>query len=481
MPRGPVSVLVTIEGFELDGNVVRLAVAKELDLSVSDTVEGSPTHVTVSATHGGELVVTFRTDDGPTLTRVVSAPGRADEVPEATALLVGNLARDESAVLVLGLGSAAIAPPEPAPSPRADVPAKPAAQEPEPQVVDKPSRSEQPEPKEKPLAAFNASIFHPMTLVPNTHEKLIGMELGLFYSRLGGLRGAALSSGLLWIDGPSDGAQLAAIGHIHRGSGRGARIAGVFGVGEDDYRGFSAAGGVDIGKGRFEGLQLAGVAALHSGPFDGVQLAGWGTIAGEVFGIQVSGGMNLAHDVTGGQVPAVVNVARDVRGLQLGLINVGANVSGLQLGLVNVAEDVDGASVGLVTYSRKGTVQAVTWFNTTQPFNLGARFYTGPLYAMPTLGFEPGSDKDFAPGLSLGARLPIHRAFVDIDVNYSNPSDFNRFDEHNVDLRYRLLGGFQITEAFGVFAGGGVRHHFRTAGPSQESIDPELSAGVQFF
>jgi hypothetical protein len=33
----------------------------------------------------------------------------------------------------------------------------------------------------------------------------------------------------------------------------------------------------------------------------------------------------------------------------------------------------------------------------------------------------------------------------------------------------------------GVFVGGGVRHHFRTEGPSEQSVDPELSLGLQLL
>ena len=52
---------------------------------------------------GGELTVTIHDPDGRDLSRSVAAPGRADEVPEVTALLVGNLARDEASGLLARL------------------------------------------------------------------------------------------------------------------------------------------------------------------------------------------------------------------------------------------------------------------------------------------------------------------------------------------------------------------------------------------
>ena len=78
-------------------------------------------------------------------------------------------------------------------------------------------------------------------------------------------------------------------------------------------------------------------------------------------------------------------------------------------------------------------------------------------------------------------RDAIDRAFADLDVNYSSPSNTLGYDEHSIDLRYRMLAGWQFTRAFGVFAGGGVRHHFRTQGADEESVDPELSLGVQLL
>jgi hypothetical protein len=117
------------------------------------------------------------------------------------------------------------------------------------------------------------------------------------------------------------------------------------------------------------------------------------------------------------------------------------------------------------------------------------RFANGPLYVMPTFGYAPkgntlvveASEGSYAPGISLGFRVPIQRAFADLDVNFSNRSGGSAYDEHNMDLRYRLLGGWQMTDAFAVFVGGGVRHHFRTQGPEEQSVDPELSLGVQLL
>jgi hypothetical protein len=38
-----------------------------------------------------------------------------------------------------------------------------------------------------------------------------------------------------------------------------------------------------------------------------------------------------------------------------------------------------------------------------------------------------------------------------------------------------------VTRAFGLFAGGGLRHHFRTRGASDQFVKPELSVGIQLL
>jgi hypothetical protein len=235
------------------------------------------------------------------------------------------------------------------------------------------------------------------------------------------------------------------------------------------------------------GAQLAGGANLAQGPVEGAQAAGVANVAqGDLDGVQLSAALNLAEQINGMQI-SVVNIGGDVSGGQIGIVNVARDVEGVQLGLVNVAREVDGVSLGFVPYSERGRTQAVVWYGSSTPFNVGVRFHTGALYVMPTLGYDPrGSavilepiDGDYAPGLSLGYRLNIDRAFADLDVNYTNRSDGADYDEHDVELRYRLLGGFQIVRHFGVFAGGGVRHHFRTQGPADASVRPEFSVGIQ--
>jgi hypothetical protein len=186
---------------------------------------------------------------------------------------------------------------------------------------------------------------------------------------------------------------------------------------------------------------------------------------------------------------SVVNIGGDVDGAQIGIVNVARDVDGLQLGIVNVAREVEGVSIGYVPYSQRGRTQALTWFSSSMPFNVGVRFDSGVLYVMPTFGYDPRGNAvildpvngDYAPGLSLGTHLNIGRAFADLDVNYSNRSNGSTYEENDIDLRYRVLGGLQVTRAFGVFAGGGLRHHIRTQSPTDQFVKPELSVGIQLL
>ena len=481
-PARSVDVEVDASGLEVNEASVEAAVARELGSAGAD---GVPVHVTLRVVGGAELTVTYRADERAGVSRTVAAPARAADVPELTALLVGNLARDEADGLLTELQKSGAAG-EPAAAPSVT-----AAPELEPPAL--------------ALDRMNLSLIYPVTLLQGTEQRRLAFELGLFYSRVGALSGVALTlGGVARVDGGASGLQLGGIGHWQGASGAGVRIGGVFGVGAGSFAGVSLVGAVDVHQADLDGAQLAGALNIAEGSLTGVQLGGGMNWAGDVSGAQVSGGLNLAAGpVDGAQISAGLNLAERVRGtqlslvniggavdgLQLGLVNVATDVTGVQLGLVNVARKVDGVSLGIVPYSQQGRTQAVAWYNSNQPLNLGVRFHTGALYVMPTFGYAPqgntlvleSSEGSYAPGISLGFRIPMQRAFADLDVNCSNRSAGLSYDEHNVDLRYRLLAGWQLAPAFALFAGGGVRHHFRTQGPEEQSVDPELSVGVQLL
>jgi hypothetical protein len=493
----PVALEVEATGLELDERSVRDAILRELELEDRARPAGAAkVAILLRVVSGGELTVTIHAGPGRELSRSVAAPARADEVPEVTALLVGNLARDEASDLLAQLRRPE---PEPAPLPP---PSSPAVE------------------PELPLDSINLSLVYPLTTRARTDERRFALELGLLYSRIGALSGIALElGGVAHVLGRADGLILSGIGYWNGGPAHGARFAGAFGVGGTGLVGVSAAGITTVERGDVTGVQLSGAVNWASGNLEGLQATGIFNTAGDVDGAQVSGGFNVAGEVDGAQASALfnvadgdldgvqlsagvnlarringmqislVNVGGDVDGGQIGLVNVARDVDGVQLGLVNVARDVDGVSLAYVPYSQRGRTQAVVWFANSMYVNLGVRFDTGAIYVMPSLAYDPrGGDEiinpvdgDYAPGFSLGHRLHLGDAFADLDVNYSNRSTGSAYNEHDIDLRYRLLGGYQLTPMFGVFAGGGVRHHFRTKGIQDEYVKPEFSVGVQLL
>jgi hypothetical protein len=431
---------------------VERAVARELGLPLVRDRARATTVVDVRVRPGAEpgshdLEVSY-SRGGSGLVRVVAAPARGEDVPEAAALLAGNVARDESAALIATLTS----------EPEDEAPVVP----PTP-----PAEVEPPSPPLPPLEAVSVSLFHPVAGPGNPAERHVAFEADLFYGRVAALSGVSLSlAGVFRSDGAARGVQLASIGYSNGSTAGGVRIGGVFGHGAGRFSGMALGGVVEVSQDDVVGAQMSGALALNTATVTGLQVGGAVGIAQRIEGLQLS----------------LINVGGSVDGAQIGLVNIAGEVKGVQLGLVNVAREVKGVSLAFVPYSTRGRTQPVAWTSTTQPLNVGLRFYTGALYVMPSFGLDPsGGEIVYAPGLSLGGRIPLGPLFVDLDVNYSTPSVNTRFDEHNVDLHYRALLGWSITEWLGVFAGGGARQHFRTQGPSEHEVGPELSAGIELL
>ncbi|MEY2934738.1 MAG: hypothetical protein RL033_5487, partial [Pseudomonadota bacterium] len=253
---------------------------------------------------------------------------------------------------------------------------------------------------------------------------------------------------------------VAGLANVARGPISGAQLGGVFNY-ASTVDGFQVGGAGNVSRGPVSGAQLAGAANVSTGHLSGLQLAGTANInTGPVSGAQLAGTTNVA-----------------------------GNVEGLQLGLVNVARSVRGQSIGIVPFNRQGGVKIATWYNSSQPFNVGLRFHAGFLYMMPTFAYDPGSAAlvsdpgraRYAPGTSLGLRIPLDRAYVDVDANYSQRSPGWEAVVNDFELRYRILAGWRILDGFSVFAGGGLRHRVRTPDSVADNFGPELSAGMELL
>ncbi len=487
----PWSLRFEAKGLSVDEGALRSAVGREL-ARARVPAGAEPVRVAISVAEGGDLSVRYRSPSGLELARSVAAPARADEVPEASALLVGNLARDEAGALLADLARQ-----PPASAGASMPPLLPAAESPR-----------RDEPPVLPLDSLNLSLAYPLTLRADTEKRRFAFELGLFYSRIGALSGAALDLGLSRVDGRAYGVQVGGLGYWHGGPGAGARLAGAFGLSSGRFDGISVTGVATLHAGAMAGGELGGFTSIATGDLYGAQASGFLDYAASVTGVQLAGLASVSHgsvqgvqaagaaaiaggDVQGMQI-SVLNVGGDVQGAQIGVLNIAGAVTGTQIGVVNIADSVKGQSLGVIPYNREGGLRIVTWFDSTQPFNLGVRFHAGALYMMPTFAFDPGSaalvssepsHMRYALGTSLGLRLPFERAFVDLDVNQSQRSQGWQYviNEDTLNLRYRLLAGYRIVRRFAAFAGGGIRQHFPQGGPRGGAIQPEFSIGMEML
>ncbi|HEX2733458.1 MAG TPA: hypothetical protein VHM70_17725, partial [Polyangiaceae bacterium] len=475
-------------GLELDPKSVSRALAHELDAEVADDPAHAAARFEVVARAGQTVTVTYLAQSGAPVSRSVLAPGRADEVPEVVALLAGNLARDDSGEILAQLeqdrkakAAAAAQAAEAANAPKAEAPAS---------VKAEPAKPKPPQPKdepkltaasdEKPLRDdwVNLSLFHPIALHPDAPQLRFKFELGLLYGRAGAIDGFGVDGVVLQVDQNSRAFLVGGLGVLERGPHTGMSVGGLFDIHTGQARSaFSVAGSVNYSSAlEFRGAQIGGHVSIAAGKFQGLQTAGVLDYAHDLEGAQFSALLNLVPGEVNGVQISNLNIASTVKGAQLGLVNIGGDVKGLQLGLVNVAKKVEGASIGLVTYSQEGKVQLVSWVDTDRRLSMGARFYSKPLYAMPTLSYAPDARKHYEMGASIGGRIPLQRFYVDIDAGTVNAPNTD-----TLTLRYRTLLGFSVTPWFAVFAGGGARHVLHLGSSFSQDAAPEGSLGIELF
>jgi hypothetical protein len=481
----------------LDPAAVRRAIAKELHVTVSSRPSAAAAAtLTVRVERTGELSLVHRSAAGRELTRVVDLPADRQQRLEVIALLAGNLARDEASGLAASLRPhpEAAGPSESTVAAPAEVPSgapsrtrqtRPAAKAPqEPTAVDARAdgrRSEGAPDKELDHVVANASLFFPLAISPDSHERRINFELGLAYSRVGAIEGVGINPFYLRVERDTRGAVVAGI--VNRGGGRlmGAETAGIVNWRTGAAHGAQVAGIVNL-SGALKGVQAAGVTNL-AGPVQGVQASGVMNLArGPADGVQTSGVLNLTHgDVTGAQV-AIVNVGANLQGVQVGVVNIAGAVRGVQAGVVNVADRVDGLSFGVVNVIKEGRTQAIAWSDTVTLANVGARYLMGPVAMLVGVGTKEFANSA-ALGVGVGAHLEAGRVFFQPDVLYRYVfDDLERVPEEKQthSIAYRIGVGYQVTPILGICAGGGVEHHIE-ADSGAQGVGPYGFGAVQLF
>jgi hypothetical protein len=513
-PARPLSIHFAGGDRKLDRAALKSALETELGQSIMLT-DSPDAALRVEVVARDRVSVAYRAPDGQTLSRSVDLPAEDDRAVEVIAWLSGNLARDEASDLLRSLrgdspASEPAVPTEtgsttPAPAPE---PTQPAPEPPKPAPKPAATDSTQPKPPALRPLVFNASLFHPLSIFPDAHERRVNFELGLFYSHPGaidgvaitpgvleveqGVRGAALGS--LWFSGAGDnrGFLLSSFGTYRSGSLAGAEVAGATTLGRGPLTGFSIAGafglsgpatgvtvaGAALVGGGVNGLSIAGAATVQQGDTHGVLIGGAATVAQHVDGLAIAGAVNHAGEVDGVQIAGVVNSAATLDGFALGTVNVHGKVRGLQLGVVNIAEEVDGAALGVVSVAKNGRVQPIAYWSSFAPAHAGVKFVVGWGYSEIGMGF---AGDEYMPEAGMGAHIPVwENVYIEPGAHFSSthPTDSDQNAKH-VDSHYRLRAGVRLLDAVEVFAGGGARHGIW--GETENEWKPEILAGVAIF
>jgi hypothetical protein len=526
-PANSVLVVVVDPGSSgLDPSLVRAAIARELGVDVVESpATGAAGKMTARVYGQGELSMTFESADGAIqVERSLELPRDPTEQVEAMALLAGNLARNQAGELLAGLQkkpppaqpSPAKPPPSSGPS---KTPAKVAPKPPESRalpIARGPSACALARMISAPVRPVNLSLYHPKALDQQSATRTYRAELGLAYSRVGGLRGAGLNVLYLRVDGATVGAaggglltatgavcgvSLGGAGTLGQGPLDGGELAGVFSVRTGWVEGVQIAGLFAKARG-LRGAQLSAALALSDGPLLGQQLgsllawtrgnarggqvsAGMSVVTGPLDGLQVSGLVSYAgQSVQGLQLGGLFTHGTDLSGVQIGLVNRADRVRGAQIGVVNLSRKVDGIALGLVNVVTQGRTQLVAWGDGPARANLGVKYLFGLAYALVGVGGdveEPSTSASYA----LGLHLPFDLLWADFDVLYSFVGDqylrgVQTFHARH-ELRYRAMLGLEVLPGwFGVFAGGALEHGIDWSGENLGSR-PELVAGIGVF
>ncbi len=499
------TLFVNVGASTLDRERIRAAIARELGVSVS-LADNADATLRVSVLSDARLNVAYTSPAGEVLERTVDLPTQAERAEEVIALMAGNLSRDEAAELLASLT------PKAAPN-EASAPATIAAAPP-PKPAALPKKPAPPRPEELRLHSdrpgVNASLLHPIALLPDSEKRVLALELSLLHGRVGAIQGMGLALGGITVEHQVDGA--------------------VYGMGftrvTGPLRGLQASAFYSEGRGSLQGIASSGLVLYHPGPALGLTGGGLVTIDGDLQGASVSGIFGLAHDVRGMElsglvslvrgdldgllisgvfhasqrtrgiglsgvaarsrsfqglsVASVANVTGELDGVSLGLVNVGGNVRGVQIGLVNVAGELDGLQLGLANFARNGDTQLEAFSSNLSPANLGVKFRTGYAYSELGIG-SPLSNREYSAFGGLGAHLPLGKFAIEpgARVSVTDDANANNSAPKRTDVHAQVRLSFALLPFFEPFVGGGARRGVHGVGLNQ--TEPEVFAGVAIF
>ncbi|WP_394833515.1 hypothetical protein LVJ94_44110 [Pendulispora rubella] len=475
---------------------LRAAIARELhtEAVAPDDPKARDARGTVTlslSTANEELVVRYRPVQGSEISRRVRVPEDRPRVVRASALLTGNLVRNEAEEILAaarrrgapGTDAASSSDPNtlPLPSPAEGAETASTAEVPKTEVpkTEVPKTEEkaasQPEPPkardERPCLKLRASApFHPIVFsvfppiatnfrAPKTRTPL---ALNLLYSDVGHIQGADIGLAS-HVDCDVQGAQVQLAVADTGGNVKGVQIAGAWASTRETVMGLQGAIGATRAM-RIEGAQVALVGA--AGDVRGVQL-GLVTYARSVEGVQ-AGFVNIASNVDGG--------------VQLGLVNVGRKLKGVNIGLVTIAEELDGPSFSLIQIAKNGYVRPIVWAgsSTYLNVNVGVRFDTRWTYGQVSIGYVEGSGfDDVAQSNLFGVHVlkPDEPGFLmDFEIGNQFRTGQNDEEDKNRGLVH-AIAGWRIAKRLAFFAGMGIVYSQRK---KDDFVGPDVIAGAIF-
>lgn len=270
------------------------------------------------------------------------------------------------------------------------------------------------------------------------------------------VRGLEVGYGLNRIRENVYGAQFAGLANAVGGQVTGFQSAGVANYVEGRVGGFQSAGVANVARGGMNAVQAAGVLNLLEGAdSQGTQLAGVANVSsGLLRGAQISGVVNFAEGIAGAQL-GLVNVGGSVRGAQVGLVNVAGTMSGFQAGLINVADEFEGVPLGLINYAGNGRWDLELSGDETFPLTVGLRTGTDRFYSiLAVAGNSESTTERWAPAVGFGARIPVGRHGVNIDLLHYKLNEGEAWtDELHMLSKLRLTFGARLHDQVSVFAG----------------------------
>jgi hypothetical protein len=421
-PAGSLSASIDVARGSLDAEEVRRALEVELGVRVELADPGGPSpRLELSVDERGRARAVVRNDRGERVERVVELPKDRTRATESVAWLVGNLARDEAAELLRTLEKTQSETPTTAVAgAQQEAPATPPVDTAVPAPTETPAIPPPLPPPAQPK---------PAATVPRERRSPV-FNLTLVHP-------------ITLVPRTEERTLRFELGLVY------SRVGTLKGVAQT----------------------LGAVRVEHE--MNGVALALGFVRAPLARGALIAAGATIADHVTGAQASVFANVAGSVDGGQVGLVNVAGKVRGVQLGLVNVADEIDGFSLGLVSVAKNTRVSALAWASNTEVANASLKVVTGYSYTQYGVGVRT-NPTEYVLEAGLGAHFVTGPLFLEPGVHVQD--DLSTPTEKHLALLYRGALGWTISPAFGVFAGGGVRHHV----PNSE-IKPVYFAGISLF